>query len=1079
MALTRITKGVIKPNENYDTHNINSTGIITAIGFKGPFTGSSDIQSGILTATKIDLNGDIDVDGHTNLDNVSIAGVVTATTINATTFAGAISGTTGTFSGNVSIGGTLTYEDVTNIDSVGLVTARAGVKIPDSQSLILGSDDDAELKHTGSNLVIRNTTGNIRIEPKNGQLAIQSQADERTSIYFSGSKKIETTDTGAVISGILTATSLYISDGIKHKDDVNTEIGFPGNDTFAVTTNGNERLRIASDGKVGIGTDNPTSTTLHVRGTSQVTTGIGNTIFKVTSTTFRVDQCKATSGWNNMTHAVSPLIKTGWLSGLGDHLYLSSGGNTAESGQMVLLVSDGHGVKVGKSAWDGSNNTDLAAGTEYFRITTAGKVGIGTDNPLSKLHLANTNSTVWPFTSAVTDTYGYTPYPHELIIDNDVRGTTGSFAGIYFNAGADSDGSKVSTARIAAIDTGDYKADLVFATRGYASGGGGADDHKEHLRITSAGKVGINTTTPSQQLTSYAASGYPVLANGPSNGIGLGNNGAIVFGNKDVTSYAKGILDASELEFKISGTPKVYMHSNGKVSIGVDNDAYEFTVQGSGGGAPTVWLRDGTTSGNCRILFGDTDNAGQGAIYYKNNGDSLNFYAGGNLNNERLEIKSNGQVKVTSNTEPQLDVHSFNSAAGASIRVQSAGAYAYHMAISTNIHWRWGMPTGSSDWVLRDSTNNRDRFWVDTGNAAYFKGTNHTNLEVRSGDASTKALVQTVQGSDIRIGASTNHPLALYAGGLEKARINTSGNLGVGINDPSQARLVAQTASGMSIAAVKDNTGASISLGGVTQPRILIEAGASASDFILYRATGSSYGSASWYKTLTIQSNGSFRTHKADSNLRPYPIIGGPDIGSSDAEYGQFNYADVMAPNGDLGSWVYLGTDYHGAHPYPVKCYKIAKHEPGNNGTRVYQIWHDGDSNHHYGALYEVRLNSWGGGDSNNYFTSATISCVNGMRDDISLLCYKSTDGIWVRPSTIWGGIFIRRAGWDGSGRDRGSSYCAVKNGGALAYGDINGLGGTIPGSIDKRLYPYCDTYSPGSFYGGRDIEDGNDFVAG
>ena len=30
MALTRITKGVIKPNENYDTHNINSTGIVTA-----------------------------------------------------------------------------------------------------------------------------------------------------------------------------------------------------------------------------------------------------------------------------------------------------------------------------------------------------------------------------------------------------------------------------------------------------------------------------------------------------------------------------------------------------------------------------------------------------------------------------------------------------------------------------------------------------------------------------------------------------------------------------------------------------------------------------------------------------------------------------------------------------------------------------------------------------------------------------------------------------------------------------------------------------------------------------------------
>ena len=34
-----------------------------------------------------------------------------------------------TLSGNVSIGGTLTYEDVTNIDSVGIVTARTGIKV--------------------------------------------------------------------------------------------------------------------------------------------------------------------------------------------------------------------------------------------------------------------------------------------------------------------------------------------------------------------------------------------------------------------------------------------------------------------------------------------------------------------------------------------------------------------------------------------------------------------------------------------------------------------------------------------------------------------------------------------------------------------------------------------------------------------------------------------------------------------------------------------------------------------------------------------------------------------------------------
>ena len=38
------------------------------------------VISGVTTVTTLDLNGDLDVDGHLNADNVSIAGVVTATT---------------------------------------------------------------------------------------------------------------------------------------------------------------------------------------------------------------------------------------------------------------------------------------------------------------------------------------------------------------------------------------------------------------------------------------------------------------------------------------------------------------------------------------------------------------------------------------------------------------------------------------------------------------------------------------------------------------------------------------------------------------------------------------------------------------------------------------------------------------------------------------------------------------------------------------------------------------------------------------------------------------------------------------
>jgi len=63
-------------------------------------------------------------------DNIDLAnsGIVNAASIGATTLN--ITGVA-TFSSNVSIAGTLTYEDVTNVDSVGLVTARTGVRVTD------------------------------------------------------------------------------------------------------------------------------------------------------------------------------------------------------------------------------------------------------------------------------------------------------------------------------------------------------------------------------------------------------------------------------------------------------------------------------------------------------------------------------------------------------------------------------------------------------------------------------------------------------------------------------------------------------------------------------------------------------------------------------------------------------------------------------------------------------------------------------------------------------------------------------------------------------------------------------------
>ena len=55
----------------------------------------------------------------------------------------------GTFSRNVSIAGTLTYEDVTNVDSIGLVTARNGIEIGASPGVAASISVDGNMIVSG------------------------------------------------------------------------------------------------------------------------------------------------------------------------------------------------------------------------------------------------------------------------------------------------------------------------------------------------------------------------------------------------------------------------------------------------------------------------------------------------------------------------------------------------------------------------------------------------------------------------------------------------------------------------------------------------------------------------------------------------------------------------------------------------------------------------------------------------------------------------------------------------------------------------------------------------------------------
>ena len=83
-----------------------------------------------------DFNGAIDVDGHTELDDVNVSGAITATTFtgNLTGDASGLTGTPDITVRNITgvaatFTGVVTYEDVTNVDSLGIITARGGFEI--------------------------------------------------------------------------------------------------------------------------------------------------------------------------------------------------------------------------------------------------------------------------------------------------------------------------------------------------------------------------------------------------------------------------------------------------------------------------------------------------------------------------------------------------------------------------------------------------------------------------------------------------------------------------------------------------------------------------------------------------------------------------------------------------------------------------------------------------------------------------------------------------------------------------------------------------------------------------------------
>ena len=188
MAFTRVVGPGIHSLSNIDSHNIHSTGIITATKFDGPF------------------------------DSINVSGAAT-------------------FTGNVTIGGTLTYDDVKNVDSIGVITARTGVIVGDFLDV-------------GSNIKLGN-------------------AGVATATLFSGASQIGIQSAGTQIGAGITQLN-FVGTGntfAVNGTTVDISIAGGGGGTGAGGTWSTYTAGIATSKSVGVNTSNLDDTDL---------TGIGN-----------------------------------------------------------------------------------------------------------------------------------------------------------------------------------------------------------------------------------------------------------------------------------------------------------------------------------------------------------------------------------------------------------------------------------------------------------------------------------------------------------------------------------------------------------------------------------------------------------------------------------------------------------------------------------------------------------------------------------------------------------------------------------------------------------------------------------
>ena len=204
---------------------INVSGVVTATSFVGDITGdvTGDVTGNADTATSATTA--TNAQGLTGTPNITV-GIITAASAE--------------FSGNVTIGGTITYEDVKNVDSVGLVTARTGVRITSGGLVVtagvstLGVVTSSNIFSTGI-VTASSFVGDITGDVTGDVTGNADTATLATTATYAVNAGLATEATYAVTAGLATEATYAVTAGLATEATYAVTAGLATEATYAVT----------------------------------------------------------------------------------------------------------------------------------------------------------------------------------------------------------------------------------------------------------------------------------------------------------------------------------------------------------------------------------------------------------------------------------------------------------------------------------------------------------------------------------------------------------------------------------------------------------------------------------------------------------------------------------------------------------------------------------------------------------------------------------------------------------------------------------------------------------------------------